>query len=103
MTKPVPGPWLPVSYDKPVVMALKALQAGNASEGQQQLALRFIIERLCGTYDLPYRPGGPEGDRDTAFACGMQHVGKQIVKLLNLSAGLLDNPVRTNERRSRHR
>ncbi|MCC6172066.1 MAG: hypothetical protein IT481_08560 [Gammaproteobacteria bacterium] len=63
-------------------MALKALQAGNANSGQQQMALRWIVAAAAGTYDQPFRPGAG-GDRDTAFACGRMFVGQQIVKQLN--------------------
>jgi hypothetical protein len=54
----------------------------------QQRALKFIIENLCGTYDLSYRPG-PDGDRDTTLAEGKRFVGLQIVKLLKVNLGVL--------------
>lgn len=63
-------------------MALKALAAGNANEGQQQRALNWIVYTLCGTYDQPYRP---DSERDTVFACAKQFVGQQIVKQLKLT------------------
>jgi hypothetical protein len=63
-------------------MAIKAVNAGNANEGQQRIALRWIIEMAAGTYDQPFRPG-VGGDRDTAFACGRMFVGQQIVKQIN--------------------
>jgi hypothetical protein len=49
-------PWHPAPYDEAVTGAIKALQAGTANAGQQQRALKWIIEALCGTYDLSYRP-----------------------------------------------
>lgn len=61
-------------------MAIKALNAGNANEGQQRIALRWIIEMAAGTYDQPFRPGAPD---ETAFACGRMFVGQQIRKQLN--------------------
>lgn len=61
-------------------MALKNVAAGTASEHQQVTSMKWIIETLCGTYDLSYRP---ESDRDTAFAEGRRFVGLQIVKELN--------------------
>lgn len=59
--------------------ALRALQAGNASPHQQQRALNYVVNVLCGTYDMPYRPEA----RDTDFALGKMKVGQDIVWLLN--------------------
>ena len=50
---------------------------------------RWIIEIAAMTYDQPFRPGGPEGERETVFACGRQFVGQQIVKQMRLVA---ENP-----------
>jgi hypothetical protein len=77
-------PWHPAPYDEAVTGALKALQSGTANAAQQQRALKWIIEPLCGTYDLSYRPG-EDGERDTAFAEGKRFVGQQIVKQLKLT------------------
>ena len=81
--KAAPSPWLPAPYEPADTGALKALQAGKASEGQQQRALAWIVNTLCGTYDLSYRPGD-DGSRDTAFAEGKRFVGLQIVKQLKI-------------------
>ncbi len=80
-----PEPWKPFAWEPEDAYALRALQLGTATPGQQQRALKWIIDS-AGTYDQPYRPAS---SRDTDFACGMQHVGKQIVKLLNLSIAAL--------------
>lgn len=82
--KPTPQPWHPAPYDPDGAdtMAIKALAAGKASEGQQKRALHWIINSVCGTYDQPFRPG-EGGDRDTVFACAKQFVGQQIVKHIN--------------------
>jgi len=82
--KPAPQPWHPAPYEDIDTMAIKALAAGVASAGQQKRALDWIITRLCGTYDQPFRPGAG-GDRDTVFACAKQHVGQQIVKQINVA------------------
>jgi hypothetical protein len=74
-------PWHPAPYDDADTYAIKALAAGVANEGQQKRALDWIINTLCGTYDLSYRP---ESDRDTAFAEGKRHVGLQLVKQVKL-------------------
>ena len=76
------GPWLPAKYDDTITSAVKALNAGVASAGQQQTALKWIIETVCGTYDMSYRP---ESDRDTVFAEGKRFVGNQLVKQLRLT------------------
>lgn len=80
-------PWHPAEYDIADAGAIQALLRGDAMPHQQQRALQFIIENLSGYYDLSFRPGA-DGDRATAFAEGMRHVGAQIVKLsrLNLAA-----------------
>ena len=83
--KGAPAPWLPASYEPADTGAIKALQAGNANEGQQQRALAWIINTLCGTYDLSFRPG-EGGERETAFAEGKRFVGLQIVKQLKIPA-----------------
>lgn len=75
----MPAPYDPDGAD---TMAIKALFAGNASEGQQKRALKWIIEQACGTYDLSFRPGA-DGERETAFAEGKRHVGLQLVKHIN--------------------
>jgi hypothetical protein len=80
--KPATQPWFPAAYDETITGAIKALNAGNANEGQQQRALRWIIEVVAGTYDMAYRP---DSDRDTAFAEGKRFVGNQIVKQLKLT------------------
>jgi hypothetical protein len=80
----IPSPWLPAGYTSVDVAAIQALNTGTASPEQQARALKWIIESACRTYDLPYRPG-TEGQRDTDFACGMQHVGYTIVKMLRIN------------------
>lgn len=83
MKKPTVQPWHPAPYEEADVYAIKALVAGVASADQQKRALGWIINTLCGTYDMPYRPG-EGGDRDTVFACAKMFVGQQIVKLTKI-------------------
>lgn len=87
--KDLSKPYMPAPYSKYDVYAIKALQNGTATAEQQQRALAWIINKCAKTYDLPYQPGGQDGDRDTAFAAGKQFVGQQIVKLINYEASLL--------------
>lgn len=77
-------PWMPAPYEAGDTAALQALANGTANDGQQRRALHWIIYSACKTYDLPYIPG-PNGDRETAFAAGMMHVGQQIVKQLKIA------------------
>lgn len=84
--KAKPQPWHPADYDDDVTRAIKALSAGKASDSQQQLALRWIVEDLAAAYDLSFRPG-EAGDRETAFAEGKRFVGLQIVKQVKMRLG----------------
>ena len=77
-------PWEPPLYDDADIYAIRALVAGTANEGQQRRALAWIVNAACGTYDQPFRPG-TDGVTATAFACGRQFVGQQIVKLSKLT------------------
>jgi hypothetical protein len=73
-------PHAPAEWEVADAGALQALQRGDASEAQQQRALKFIVQQLACTYDLSYRPTG-----GTEFAEGKRFVGLQIVKLLHLN------------------
>ena len=75
------APWKPTAWEPADAGAIQALVRGDAPPHLQMRAMQFIINQLCGTYDLPYRPGGPEGERDTDFALGKMWVGQQLVKL----------------------
>ena len=78
MTKP----WKPCNYELHDVAAIQALAQGKATSIQQIKALEFIVHEVCRTYDMPYQS---ESSRDTDFACGMLHVGKQLVKFTKLN------------------
>lgn len=85
--QPPPGaPWAPPGYEIADIGALQALARGDASEHQQKRALAYVVNTLCGTYDLSYRP---DSERDTAFAEGRRFVGLQVVKLLKLSTAAM--------------
>lgn len=84
-----PAPYTPPPWQEADISAMQALQRGEASPEQQQRALNWWINVACATYDMAYRPGGPEGDRDTAFACGRAFPGQQTVKLLKLNLNQL--------------
>lgn len=80
--KPIPAPWASIPAEPADFYAIQALANGNANDGQQQRAIAFIVNVLCGTYDLSYRPGELAGERDTAFAEGRRFVGLQLVRLM---------------------
>jgi len=63
------------------VAAVKAVAAGNASAGQQKLALDWIIHKAARTYDEPFLPGQHDL---TMNLLGRRNVGMQIVKLINV-------------------
>jgi hypothetical protein len=81
------APWRPPKYEEVDVIAIQALARGTANLEQQKRALAWIIERAAGTYDMSYRPGAGEGDRDTVFAEGRRFVGNQVVKMTKLKIG----------------
>lgn len=82
MTQKSASPLLPAPYDPADVYAWKALQAGNASPGQQQRAVKHLVEVVARTYDTTFY-AGPDGARLSDFAAGRRFVGQQIVKFLN--------------------
>ena len=81
------APWRPPGYEDADVAAIQALSRGTANMEQQKRALAWIIERAAGTYDMSYRPGGVDGERDTVFAEGRRFVGNQLVKMTKLKMG----------------
>lgn len=89
MSKPdKSSPWLPAEYEIADAAALQALERGEANDEQQRRALKWIIERACGTYDMSFRPG-PDGSRNTDFAEGKRYVGLTLVKMLKINLSLL--------------
>lgn len=87
-------PWMPPEYHLADVSALQALQRGEADPDQQKRALKYLIEAVCATYDLSYRPSST---RDTDFAEGRRFVGLQIVKLLKINISRLKEAERQRE------
>lgn len=75
--------WKPAGWDLADAGAIQALLRGDASKDQQQRALKWIVERASGAYDMSFRPG--DSSRDTDFAEGRRFVGLQIVKLMKMN------------------
>lgn len=88
--KPRDRAWMPVPYTADVIIALQALGQGNANEGQQKLALNWIIQDASGAYELSYRSDADGGERETAFAEGRRFVGLQTVKLLKMTGKMIE-------------
>lgn len=80
-TKKENAPWFPPHYEIADISAIKGVAAGTATAEQQQRAMKYIIENLCATYDMSYRP---DSARDSDFAEGRRFVGCQIVKAIKL-------------------
>lgn len=97
MSIKAPEPYLPYPWASniPFVYALKAMNEGAASETQQKLVLRELLN-LSGYYDLSYRP---DSDRDTAFAEGKRFVGAQVVKMVNLPADVIEKAKQAKSRK----
>jgi hypothetical protein len=83
------APWMPVPYSDKEIRLVWALASGEATKEQQQEALRFIIEVVSGSNDMPFRAGSFD---ETAFACGRMYVGKTLVKLLTILPKNANNP-----------
>jgi hypothetical protein len=79
-------PYMYTEYDDQIAAAVQAVAEGKANQGQQMLAFDWIMNSLCGYYDLSYRPSS---DRDTSFAEGKRFVAAQLVKMTRMKIGRL--------------
>lgn len=77
---------MPTDWEPEDAYAVQAVMDGRASEDQQRRAMQFIVNQVCGTYDLSYRP---TSDRDTTFAEGKRFVGLTLVKFSRLNIARL--------------
>jgi hypothetical protein len=93
-----PEPWHPHRFEIADAQAVQALARGQASADQQTRVLALLINGICGTYDLSYRPGGNKGRRNTDFAEGKRSVGLQLVKLTAVNIGELERQERDKKR-----
>lgn len=75
---------MPPDWDLADASAVQAMAHGRATEDQQRRGMKFIVEKLCGTYDLSFRHG-VDGDRATALHEGRRFVGLQLTKFINLN------------------
>jgi len=86
--------WHPPKWTNAQCVAIQAVAAGVATEGQQVLAMQWIIEQASGYTNLSY---SPDSDRDTCFAEGRRFVGLQLVKLIKIKVGMLKDSSGTTE------
>lgn len=84
--KKVTAPWMPTEYELADLKAVQSVILGEANAEQQQRAMKWIIEKVCGTYDMSYHPNSA---RDSDFAEGKRFVGLQIVKALRVNTAVL--------------
>lgn len=84
------APWLPVKYLKRHAAAIQAVARGDASEHQQRIFTEYLVNDLCGTYDLSFRP---DSTRDSDFAEGRRFVGLQLVKLMKINLSIIKEDV----------
>ncbi|MBV8473752.1 MAG: hypothetical protein JO107_14175 [Hyphomicrobiales bacterium] len=78
---PANAPYRNPPLTQELAWALKGLAQGKANEGQQTLAVQWIVNELARYYDLSYRAN----ERDTAFAEGKRFCGAQLVRVFNLT------------------
>lgn len=87
------APYAPAEYEVADLGAIQALARGEALPHQQTRALAWIVNEICRTYDLSYRPESPH---DTAFAEGKRYVGLQLVKAMKLNLKLFADSKKDN-------
>lgn len=80
------GAFHPPKYEAADATAIQQLERGEAGTEMQKRALAWIINEVCKTYDLSYRPGDTH---DTSFAEGKRFVGLEIIKMLKLDPSKL--------------
>ena len=81
--KKLEPPWIPKQYELGDIAAVQAVARGTADKDQQQRALKWIVEQVCGTYDLGWHPEFAD------FAAGLRFAGLQIVKATKLNTALM--------------
>ena len=81
---PPHAPYNPPKLSSEIVYAVKALFNGKANEREQGIFTQWLIAEVCRKDDMPWFPGGLEGDRDTSFANGRRFVALSVLKPLNM-------------------
>jgi hypothetical protein len=84
--KTPPGTPAPALADYAEVMAVKALASGTANDRQQQIALKWIVEKAARRFDDPWSPD----QRETDFNLGRMRVGMSITDLVHMPNELVE-------------
>lgn len=74
--------------------ALKSISKGEADEYQQRLALAVIVNKLSRAHNTLYIPDSFD---QSAFLSGRAFVGHEILKVLQIPVGQLQNKVEEDE------
>lgn len=94
MKKPVVHAPCPIpDWDVADVGAIQALARGTADPHQQVRALKWIVEKACARYEIPF---DPVNHSVTDFMCGRLFAGEQIVKLTKIPISKLKGKVTEN-------
>lgn len=86
----------PVGMEVFDVECIKALARGDASEHQQKHALDYMINIVCGTYDMSFRAGYEGAQKEQDFAEGRRFCGNTLVKALRINPEALKPRGETN-------
>lgn len=82
------APWKPTPWENADALSVQRWSRGEANAIEQQRAFRWVL-RATSYLDEPFRPGGEDGRRNTDFALGKAHVGREIAKLINIDLSQL--------------
>ena len=66
-------------YTEADIQAWRAIADGHATGDQQIRAYKFLVEKICGTYDCAAR----RNKRDTYYALGRARAGQILVYFVN--------------------
>lgn len=67
---------------KSLVVALQCVAAGTATEDQQRMFMRWLIDDICMVGNLSF---SPDSVRESDFGEGRRFVGLQIGKIIRLN------------------
>lgn len=85
ITAPIPQGSVPAPFNSMHATAIQAVAAGNANDGQQKMALDWILKGACALNDWAYR----DSERETCIGLGRHFVGQQIVGLMRVNVSAL--------------
>jgi len=82
--------------------AIQALSRGEANADQQKAAIKYIIEKVCMTYDETFHL---TNERVSSFYQGRRFCGNQIIKEINIDLRALTEKLKQKETKEdvRHR